>query len=134
MDNKYAHILNMPHHTSKTRPRMSLSRRAAQFAPFAALTGYEAVIEETARQTEDAVCLDESQVARIDRCLQRLKEEIGRHPAVWVKVFCPDARKAGGSYRVIRGKVKKIDELLQKMVLNSGETIPFEHIVQIFEE
>ena len=134
MDNKYAHILNLPHHTSQTRPRMSASRRAAQFAPFAALTGYEAVIEETARQTEQAVFLDEGEVAGIDRCLQALKEEIGLRPPVRVRFFLPDRRKAGGSYQTIHGRVIKIDENLQKMVLESGEIILFQHIVQLFRE
>ena len=134
MDSKYAHILNLPHHTSKTRPRMSASRRAAQFAPFAALTGYEAVIEETARQTEQAVFLDEGEVACIDRCLQALKEEIELRPPVRVKFFLPDRRKTGGSYQTICSRVIKIDENLQKMVLESGDIIPFQHIVQLFRE
>ena len=134
MDKKYERILNMPHHVSPTRPRMSLSRRAAQFAPFAALTGYEAVIEETARRTEAAIFLDEGEIAAIDRCLQGLKGDIALRPAVFVRFFRPDSRKEGGSYENCRDRVIKIDKNLQKLTLQSGKIIPFGHIVQLIRE
>lgn len=134
MDNKYDRIVNMPHPVSSTRPRMSLSRRAAQFAPFAALTGYDEVIRETARQTQAPVFLDEGEIAAIDRCLRRLKEEISRHPAVFVRFFQPDSRKEGGSFETRRDSVVKIDETLQKMTLQSGENIQFQHILQLIIE
>ena len=79
---KYAHIVNMPHHCSPTRARMSPSRRAAQFAPFAALTGYEAVIEETARQTQGEITLDEEEKTRINARLTELKSEIAARPRI----------------------------------------------------
>lgn len=134
MDQKYAHILDMPHPVSATRPRMSLSRRAAQFAPFAALTGFEAMIGETARRTEAAVCLDEEEIAAIDRCLRQLREEIALQPAVFLRFFCPDARKEGGSFQIRRGRVVKIDENLQIMTLSNGENIQFQHILQLIQE
>lgn len=134
MDKKYDRILNMPHPTSTARPRMSLSRRAAQFAPFAALTGFEAMIGETARQTEAAIFLDEGEIAAIDRCLRQLKVEIGRQPRVFVRVFCPDGKKSGGSFLSRRESVVKIDETLQEMTLKSGEIIQFQNIVQLIPE
>lgn len=134
MDQKYAHILNMPHPVSPTRPRMSLSRRAAQFAPFAALTGFEAMIGETARRTEGAVCLDEGEIAAIDSCLRQLREEIDRQPAVFLRFFLPDPRKEGGSFQTCRDNVIKIDERLQIILLKNGEKVPFRHIVQLIRE
>lgn len=134
MDTRYARIINMPHHTSPNRPRMSLSRRAAQFAPFAALTGYDGVIRETARQTEAAVTLDEEEILAIDRCLRRLKEEIALQPGVCVRFFRPDERKSGGSFEIRHDKVVKIDEMLQEMTLQGGESIQFRHILQLIQE
>lgn len=134
MDTRYARIINMPHHTSLNRPRMSLSRRAAQFAPFAALTGYDGVIRETARQTEAAVTLDEEEILAIDRCLRQLKEEIALQPGVCVRFFRPDERKSGGSFEIRHDKVVKIDEMLQEMTLQGGESIQFRHILQLIQE
>lgn len=134
MDNKYAHIIDRPHPVSPNRPRMSLSRRAAQFAPFAALAGYDGVIRETARQTETAVTLDEEEIAAIDRCLRRLKEEIALKPGVCVRFFHPDDRKSGGSFETRHDRAVKIDEILQEMTLQSGEIIRFRYIVQLIRE
>lgn len=134
MDTRYAGIIKMPHYTSPNRPHMSLSRRAAQFAPFAALTGYDGVIRETARQTEAAVTLDEEEIAVIDRCLRQLKEEIAQCPGVCVHFFRPDDRKSGGSFEIRHDKAVKIDEILQEMTLQSGEIIRFRHIVQLIRE
>ena len=134
MDRKYKNILTLPHHTSPTRPQMTLSRRAAQFAPFAALTGYDGVIRETARQTEAAVTLDEEEITAIDRCLQGIRGDIALRPWVYVRFFCPDARKSGGSFEIRHDKVVKIDETLQEMTLQSGENIQFRHIVQLMRQ
>lgn len=134
MEKKYEHILNEPHPVSHTRPRMSVSRRAAQFAPFAALTGYDDVIRETARQTQGPVFLDESEIACIDGSLRQLKAVIFQHPAVFVRFFKPDGKKAGGSFETRRGCVVKIDEVLQEMTLQSGESIQFQNILQLTME
>ena len=134
MDKKYAHILNMSHPVSVSRPRMSLSRRAAQFAPFAALTGYDQMIRETARQTEAALCLDEGEIVEIDRCLRQLQGKIREQPRVFVRFFRPDGRKEGGGYENCRDRLVKIDETLQEMTLKSGENIQFQHIVQLILE
>lgn len=131
MNQKYTHILHMPHPTSATRPRMSQSRRAAQFAPFAALTGFEAAVEETARTTEREIYLDESEKACINACLVQLQGKIAQRPAVFVTYFVPDERKSGGSYRNIHTRVVKIDENDQKMVTERGEIIQFSEIVRL---
>lgn len=131
MDKKYEAIIDLPHHISPTRPRMSLSQRAAQFAPFAALTGYDAVLAETARQTEAEVLLEDSEVAQINQRLCWVKENLEKMPKVGIRMFCPDGRKSGGSYRTLSGKVVKIDEYSQKLRLESGEWVEFKRIVQL---
>lgn len=131
MDKKYEAIIDLPHHISPTRPRMSLSQRAAQFAPFAALTGYDAVLAETARQTAAEVLLEDSEVAQINRRLCWVKENLGKMPKVEIRMFCPDGRKSGGSYRTLSGKVVKIDEYSQKLRLESGEWVEFKRIIQL---
>lgn len=132
MDKKYEHILYLPHPVSPNRPRLSAAQRAAQFAPFAALTGFEAVIRETARQTQHRICLDEGEVAAISRCLGQVKQRIAQKPQICVKFFVPDDKKAGGEYSTIRSRVIKIDEKLQNMRLETGEIVAFENILQIF--
>ena len=132
MNSKYAHILHRARPVSETRARLSASQRAAQFAPFAALTGFEALIRETERQTEAEVYLDESQKQQIDLCLGRLKASGGA--AVCLRYFVPDEHKAGGSYHQVRGRVSKIDEYSQEIRMESGQNIRFSQIIQIFEE
>ena len=134
MDKKYNHMINRPRPVSPTRPRMSLSRRAAQFAPFAALTGFDGVIRETARQTEAETTLEEEEIGAIDRCLRQLKQDLPQRPVVRVRFFCPDGRKSGGAFETRRGIVVKIDEYLQNITLQNGENIPFRHIVQLLRE
>ena len=134
MDKKYAQILRIPHPQSPNRPRMSLSRRAAQFAPFSALTGYDGVIREAARQTEAEICLDEGEITAIDRCLRQLNEEIGQMPMILVRFFCPDSRKSGGSYQIRRDRVVKINKTVQEITLLGGENIQFRHIVSLIRE
>lgn len=134
MDRKYEHIITLPHPISATRPRMSPARRAAQFAPFAALTGFEAMVEESARQTQLPICLDEGEIGAIDHCLRMLKTQISRKPMIFVRFFRPDPRKAGGSYENRRDRVVKIDENLQEMTIGSGEIIQFQHIYQLRQE
>ncbi len=134
MNKKYEHIIDLPHHTSPNRPRLSSAQRAAQFAPFAALTGYEAVIEEAARQTEGEIYLDEGEKEQIDRCLRQIKAQIRSSPRICAKCFIPDEKKAGGRYVTLRGRVVKIDENLQKIRLENGRNIEFWSIVQLIVE
>ena len=130
-DNKYADIIDLPHHTSRTRPRMSVSARAAQFSPFAALTGYGAAVDETARLTDDMIVLDENAKAMLDGKLQMIAEHIGDHPEVTITYFEPDKRKTGGAYVSVTGQVKEIDEYERVVKLCNGGMIPIGQIYAI---
>ena len=96
--NKYDEILSLPHHVSKTRPQMPMSDRAAQFAPFAALTGYDSAIKETGRQTDEKIELDEEALTALDIRYQLLMDAFDDAPEVTITYFQPDERKAGGKY------------------------------------
>lgn len=130
-DNRYDDIINLPHHVSKTRPRMSLYDRAAQFASFAALTGHEDAIEETARRTDDMVEMDEYAMDDIDNELRYIRENINIMPEVCIRYFRPDSKKSGGSYLEHRGNVKKIDENSRRLIFTDGTGIDIGFIVYI---
>ena len=129
--NKYEDIIDRPHHTSTTRAQMPISDRAAQFSPFAALTGYDDAVKETARLTESWVELDEGSKMLLNGRLQELKEHLKEQPEVTVTYFRPDARKAGGSYVTITGKVKKINEYERLIIFTDGSFIPIDRIYDI---
>lgn len=130
-DKKYDDIINLPHHISTRHPRMSLADRAAQFSPFAALTGHEAVISETARLTEAFAELDEDRKEQLDEQLQMLKENQFQRPEITVTYFRPDEKKRGGAYMTICGNMKKIDEYTHRIFMVDGEEIPIENILSI---
>ena len=110
MNRKYNEIMGLPHHVSKTRPQMPMSDRAAQFAPFAALTGYDAAIKETGRLTDERIELDVEALSALDMKYQLLMEAHDEAPEVTITYFQPDERKAGGKYVSAVGAVKKIDD------------------------
>ena len=118
---EYADIFDKPHHVPKKRAPMSLTDRAAQFAPFSALTGYEDLIAESARWTETQAELDESEIERLDRALRFLFETGAQAEITW---FVPDERKQGGAYRSVRGTVWRYDALAGTIVLDCGQEIP----------
>lgn len=128
---KYDDIIGLPHHVSDHRAPMSRIDRAAQFAPFAALTGYEAAVEETARLTEQRVELDENRRAELDQRIRRIAERIQQQPEITVTYFEPDLRKAGGAYVSITGTVWKVDAYAQLLILADGTEIPFREIFEI---
>ncbi len=128
-DNKYEHIIRLPHPTSKVHPRMSVSDRAAQFSPFSALTGYEAAIDETARLTEEKAEPDEYEKLKISETINEISENIGNHPEISVTYFIPDEKKAGGKYVSISGKVRKADIQNLFLMMQDGEKIPFSDII-----
>ena len=130
-EQKYADIINMPHHTSQTRPRMSMINRAAQFSPFAALTGYDAAVKETARLTDDQIELDECAKEMLSDKLQIITEHLDDMPQITFIYFEPDKKKSGGAYRSITGKVKEIDEYERIVKLMDGTKIPIQHICGI---
>lgn len=128
---RYDDIINLPHHVSKKHPRMSLTDRAAQFAPFAALTGHEDAILETARLTEEAPELDESSRQILDMRLRLIREQLADRPDIRFTVFMPDEKKHGGAYVAIAGKVKKIDDHEAKIILEDGRFVRAMDIVAI---
>ena len=130
-DDKYSSIINLPHHVSTTRPQMPMSDRAAQFAPFAALTGYDSAIKETGRLTDDRVELDEDALTVLNLRMQQLMERPNDERAVSFTVFKPDARKKGGAYLTVTGIVKKTDDFERLIILQDGTKISMDNILSI---
>lgn len=128
---QYNDIIDLPHHISTTRPRMSMLDRAAQFSPFAALTGYDAAIKETGRLTGQRIELTEECRAVLDRKQQVLLENLTEHPEVSVTYFVPDERKSGGTYVTVAGRVKKVDEYQRLLLLTDGTRIPLTEVLEL---
>ena len=130
---KYDDIINMPHHVSKKHPQRPMEERAAQFAPFAALVGYEDAVEETARLTDRRIELDEEAKNILDMKFQMLNEQlkVQIHPQVTIMYFVPDLKKDGGKYIKISGTIKKIDEFKQLIILDDKAEIPISEVISI---
>lgn len=124
----YDDIINLPHHVSTKHPRMSALDRAAQFSPFAALTGHDSAIKETARLTDIKLELDEDKKEELDNRLQMLREQTALRPEVEITYFVPDTKKPGGSYLLVRGVIKKFDDIEHKILLENGTVIPINDI------
>ena len=131
VSHKYDDIINLPHHVSKKHPQMSLHDRAAQFSPFAALTGHKAAINETARLTDEKQILSEDVIAKLNEQLNLIKENIGTNLIVTITYFVPDDRKSGGAYISHTGVVKKIDEYNHTVILTDKTVIPIEQISEM---
>ena len=131
MKEDYSDIINLPHHVSRNHPQMPKEARAAQFAPFAALTGYDAVIQETARLTDRLVELEEYDNDRLNRIFSELMDSLKKHPMVTVSYFKHDEHKAGGAYMTVSGKLKKIDTNEQIMKMEDGTVIPIGSIMDL---
>ena len=116
-EHRYDDIMHLPHHQSTKRAHMSLHDRAAQFAPFAALTGHEAAIEETARLTEDEITLDDTALADINDRLYEISQHLSEQWKVSVTYFRPDAKKQGGAYLTDVGTIRKINEIEQFIIM-----------------
>ena len=127
----YEDIINLPHHVSPTRPRMSRADRAAQFSPFAALSGYGDAVQETARLTNQRIELDEGAKAALDEKLRLLAEVIEDRPEAAITYFLPDRKKAGGEYVTATGQVKKVDAVAQELVMANGRIIPIADIIEV---
>ena len=135
----YDDIINLPHHQSKTHPHMPLHDRAAQFAPFAALAGYDDMVRETGRLTEAETDLSEDDREVLDRKISRIASALKnrQYPAVTITVFVPDEKKDGGSYVSVSGRVKKIDGAARLLILlsengiSAGEAIFIDRIIDI---
>ena len=128
---KYDDIIDLPRKVSDSRPRMSDRDRAAQFSPFAALTGYGDAVEETARLTGDRLELDECEMERINRKLLELKERIGECPKISVTYFLPDEKKKGGKYITCSENLKRIDEYERCLLFTDGRKIYIDTVIDI---
>ena len=131
MKTPYDDIIRLPHHVSQNHPQMSMHDRAAQFAPFAALTGYEAAIGETARLTAERRELSPQEAEELDRRLAALIAHLPERPQSTVEYFVPDDRKVGGAYVTVTGKVRHISVPEKTMVMEDGTVIPLDDVCQI---
>lgn len=134
MNRKYDDILALSHPVSNTHPPMPLIDRAAQFSPFAALTGFEAAVLEASRLTEARPELDESRKEQLDACLQILKAHSRERPQAEICYFKPDERKTGGACVTVAGAVKKVDDFTRRVTMADGTVIPMEDILDIKAE
>lgn len=128
---KYDDIINLPRHVSDTHPQMSPLTRAAQFSPFAALTGYDDAIRETARVTEEFVQPSQDRNEQLDRQLQLIRETLPQRPEIEIVYFQPDSKKDGGAYVTFRGQVKGIDDCQRKLLFTDGTSLPLDTIFSI---
>jgi len=128
---QYDDIIDLPHHQSPTRPHMPSGGRAAQFSPFAALTGYNEAVEETARLTDRQAELGEDELAALDGRLRWVRRHLEEQPEITVTFFEPDSRKDGGSYAAHTGAVKKIDEAACRLCFADGKQIDIRRIADI---
>ena len=131
MSGKYDDIIHLPHHVSQTHPRMPVQDRAAQFSPFAALTGYGAVIRETGRLTETRPELDEDAKGELDRRLALLSTMLESRPLVTLTYFQQDTRKEGGACLTATGVVRKIDEYHRVLVMEDGLQVPVRDLLSL---
>ena len=131
MSGKYDDIINLPHHVSPTRPQMSMIDRAAQFSPFAALTGYEDAILETGRLTDARIEMTEDELDALNAKYQLLMDTIGTGLEVSITYFKPDDRKAGGSYLTERDVVKKVDTYNRRILMRNGTCIQMDDVFDI---
>ena len=138
----YADILHLAHHQAANRKHMSMHDRAAQFSPFAALTGFDGVIAETGRLTDHKIELSESEKVLLDQKLNLIDEAIraGQHPEITLLYFTPDARKTGGSYQEHTGSVRQIDPIERTIVFladngrSMGNKIAIDDVKEIHSE
>ena len=131
MKTPYDDIIRLPRHVSQNHPQMSMHDRAAQFAPFAALTGYEAAVGETARLTAERRELSPQEAEELDRRLAALIARLPERPEVTVEYFVPDDRKAGGAYVTVTGRVRHISVPEKTIVMEDGTVIPLDDVYQI---
>ena len=130
----YEDIVDLPHHVSRKHPQPTMADRAARFAPFAAITGYEEMVLEEARVTDDRIEMDESSKAALNEKLNMILEFIDEQPEVSITYFEPDKRKAGGAYVTVTGTVKRIDEYEHLVIMTDGKKINIDEIYNLQSE
>ena len=123
--------MDLPHHVSKKHPQPTMADRAARFAPFAAITGYEEMVLEEARVTDDRIEMDESSKAALNEKLNMILEFIDEQSEVSITYFEPDKRKAGGAYVTVTGTVKRIDEYEHLVIMTDGKKINIDDIYNL---
>lgn len=133
-EHKYDDIINLEHHVSKVHKQMSLENRSAQFAPFAALTGYEDEVKETERTTEEKIEIDEEWRAILDEKIQLIQGKIKEQPKIEITYFIPDNKKQGGKYQKVIGNIKQIDNYKKDIILTNGIRITIDEIIDISGE
>ena len=131
MTTGYDDIIHLPHHVSAKRLQMPMSDRAAQFSPFAALTGYDDAIQETGRLTEQKIELDDEALQELNEKFNILQEHLCEQPEVWFTYFKPDAQKDGGAYLTVTGVVRKIKLYEREILLQDGTIIPVDDILKM---
>lgn len=127
----YEDIINLPHHELTTRQRMPRINRAASFAPFAALTGYDDAVRETARLTSERIELDEGTKEVLNDKLRIALDKADEQPEISITYFLPDTRKSGGAYVTVKAVIKRIDEYERLVILTDKSTIPIDDIYEI---
>jgi len=120
---RYDDIINIPHHISMYHPQMSITSRAAQFAPFAAVVGYDSAIYETARHTDAKIELDESRIEYLDTKLRCILLEKAAKPMIQITYFKADKTKHGGKYITVKSRIKKFDDYRKEIVLENNQRI-----------
>lgn len=131
MKGKYDDIIHLPRHISKKHPPMATTDRAAQFAPFAALTSHDAAVKETARLTDERVELDEYMKDSLSHKLQVIEERLEDYPEIEITYFQPDEKKDGGRYVSVIARVNKIDRYKRVVIMVDGTVIPIDEIITI---
>lgn len=131
MAGKYDDIINLPHHELTTRQRMPIANRAASFSPFAALTGYDEAVKETARLTSERIEIDEGTKEVLNDKLRIAVEKADGEPEVAITYFVPDSKKSGGAYVTAKGVIKRIDEYERLVIFTDKSTIPIDDIYAI---
>ncbi len=127
MTGKYDDIIDLPHHVSEGRPHLSMAQRAAQFSPFAALSGFDAEVKEAGRLTAEKICLSDEEKEEIGRRLRDCSPD----DRLLLTVFIPDALKDGGEYALVEGSVKEVDPLERTVVLTDGQKIPLDDLMGV---
>lgn len=131
---KYDDIINLPRPVSKKHPPMPMANRAAQFSPFAALSGHNEAIREAARETEKRRTLGENEQEILNRKIALLRKHLAEQPEITATYFEPDGKKDGGRYVSISGRIRKIDNYQRLLLLEGGVEIPFEDLAELSGE
>ena len=131
MTGPYDDIIDLPRPVSKKHPPMPMMKRAAQFLPFAALTGFEGEIAEAARLTEPAPELGEDALVALDERLALLRQRLSDRPEITLTRFLPDEKKAGGRYETVTGRVRRLDEAGRTLILVDGTKIDLDSVVEL---